>query len=167
MWWNGFLGTDATFMLDFVVCALGLVAGLQLFSIWLVKVKKLYKRHQQMQIFIGLLLLVTVIAFEIDMRLHGGWENIINKDPAHPAHVGESLIRIRFVLYIHLIFAISTPLLWIVTLLASPWKTVRPVASLKGLVQHHKILGWITTIDLGLTSITGIWFYYLAFIAKG
>jgi putative membrane protein len=28
----------------------------------------------------------------------------------------------------------------------------------------HKKLGWASTIDLTLTSITGLWFYFVAFV---
>jgi hypothetical protein len=29
----------------------------------------------------------------------------------------------------------------------------------------HKTLGWLSTIDLVLTSFTGLMFYYVAFVA--
>jgi hypothetical protein len=30
----------------------------------------------------------------------------------------------------------------------------------------HKKLGWLSTMDLLLTSVTGLMFYYMAFIAE-
>jgi hypothetical protein len=29
----------------------------------------------------------------------------------------------------------------------------------------HKTLGWASAADLTLTSVTGLWFYYAAFVA--
>ena len=78
MFRTGFLGYPTTFMLDFVVCALVLIVPLLLYSLWLVKVKRNYKAHMQFQLGLGLILLVAVTAFEVDVQMvHGGWENIV------------------------------------------------------------------------------------------
>ena len=31
----------------------------------------------------------------------------------------------------------------------------------------HKVLGWVSTLDLVLTSVTGLIFYYVAFVSRG
>ena len=65
-------------MLDFVVCALVLIVPLLLYSLWLVKVRRRFLAHKRLQIALGLILLVAVSAFEIDVQLvHGGWEKIV------------------------------------------------------------------------------------------
>jgi len=161
---DGFLGYDTTLMLDVVVCALGLVVPLLLFSLYAVKFRRLFTLHRNMQVTLGLVLLIAVAAFEVDMQLHGGWENVVNK-PEAPAlrKSGEELATVRNVLWVHLVFAISTPVLWAVTLLLA-WKRF-PNPPLPG--EHsrlHKLLGWLSTIDLTLTSITGLIFYYMAFV---
>jgi uncharacterized membrane protein YozB (DUF420 family) len=104
-----------------------------------------------------------VAAFEIDMRMHGGWEQIINKNPAAPRLTGEALEQVRTMLWIHLVFAVSTPVLWVTTLVLA-WKRFSN-PPLPGEHSHgHKKLGWLSTLDLVLTSLTGLGFYYMAFV---
>ena len=62
----------------------------------------------------------------------------------------------------HLVFAITTPFLWGTTLafalkLGSPPK---PGAHSK----LHSTLGWLSTVDITMTSVTGLAFYYFAFV---
>ncbi len=161
---NGFLGYNASFMLDVVVCALILVVPVLLASLYLVKVRRNYLWHRNLQIFLGIALLAAVSAFEVDMQIvHKGWENIVNK-PGETPLSAEMMTMVRTVLRIHLIFAISTPILWAVTLtLALKRFPSPPTPSSHSRV--HKTLGWLSTIDLVLTSFTGLMFYYVAFIA--
>lgn len=160
---DGFLGNNASLMLDVVVCALVLVVPLLLFSLYLVKFQKKYTLHRNMQVVLGLLLLVTVGAFEIDLQLvHGGWQNIVEK--RQPALTPEQIENVRHVLWVHLVFAISTPLLWAATIILALKRFDSP--PLPGPhSQLHKKLGWASTIDITLTSVTGLYWYYVAFIA--
>ncbi len=161
---HGFLGYHATFMLDLVVCALAFVLPVLAMSIYLVKVRRLFAWHRLLQIILAGVLLLTVIAFEIDVQLvHGGWQNIVQQ--ARPDIAPETLAFSHRVLSIHLLFATSTPLLWCLTLaLALHGFGNPPQPSRHSL--WHRWLGWITAVDLGLTSITGLAFYYAAFIAR-
>ncbi len=160
---HGFLGNDSSFMLDFVVCALVLVVPILVYSIWLVKFKRNFALHRLLQLLLGGILLFAVGAFEIDMRLHGGWENIINKNPDAPRLSLEQISQVRQVLYIHLIFAVSTPILWATTLLLATKRFPKPIQPGEH-SRSHKLLGWLSTIDLTLTSVTGLIFYYFAFV---
>ena len=150
-------------MLDVVVCALVLVVPVILYSLYLVKVRKHYALHAAIQTTLAVVLLLVVIAFEVDMRLHGGWENIVNPQPEAPRVMGEALAQVRTMLWVHLVFAVSTPLLWITTLTLA-WKRFAnpPQPGLHS--RAHKTLGWLSTVDLVLTSVTGLGFYYLAFV---
>ena len=160
---QGFLGYHATFMLDVVVCALVLLVPALITSIYLVKFRRQYAWHRRLQLTLAAILFLAVAAFEVDIRLHHGWENIVKE--ARPEMAAESLDFARKVLYVHLIFAISTPLLWIATIaLALPSFGNPPVPS-----RHsplHKFLGWCSAGDLALTSATGLLFYYFAFVAR-
>lgn len=161
---NGFLGYNASFMLDVVVCALVLIVPAMLYSLYLVKVRKQYRLHRNLQLTLGIVLLLAVTAFEIDIRLQGGWELIVNKLGAEPRLVGSALEHATNILWVHLIFAISTPPLWIATIVAALRKFPNPPEP-SNHSALHKRLGWLSTIDITLTSLTGLYWYYVAFVA--
>lgn len=160
---HGFLGNDASFMLDFVVCSLVLVVPWLLFSLFLVKFRNRYNTHRILQVLLGLVLLVAVTAFEVDMRLHGGWENIVNKSERQPRLTAGQLDTVRGLLRVHLIFAITTPFLWAATL-GLAWRRFSNPPTPGAHSRLHIILGWATTVDITLTSVTGLAFYYVTFI---
>jgi hypothetical protein len=160
---RGFLGYDASLMLDVVVCALVLVVPALSWSIYQVRVRRRFTLHRNSQLILAGVLLATVLLFEIDMRLQGGWEQIVNRDPANARLSGDALRQVRTMLYVHLFFAISTPILWGVTIALALRRFPNPPRP----GPHstvHKRLGWLSVMDLVLTSVTGLVFYYLAFI---
>ncbi len=160
---HGFLGYQSTFMLDFVVTALLLIVPAQLASLYLVKVRRKYVAHRNLQLLLGGVLLVAVTGFEVDVQLiHGGWETIVSE--RQPSLSTEQLYAVRQALNIHLVFAISTPLLWAATITLALRRMPRP----PGPCAHsrlHMRLGWLSVIDLVMTSATGLFFYYRAFVA--
>ncbi|QDT97079.1 hypothetical protein V144x_25500 [Gimesia aquarii] len=160
----GFLGYRSTFMLDFVVSALILIVPLLLFSLYSVKIKRNFALHKKLQILLGAVLLVAVAAFEVDVQImHGGWENIVNQreTPLTP----EQFNYVRNVLYVHLVFAVTTPLFWATTLFLALRRIPNPPAPCAHSSLHKK-LGWISTIDITLTSLTGLFWYYTAFVSS-
>ena len=161
---NGFLGYNASFMLDVVVCALVAVVPVLAYGIRLAKQGR-YLAHRNLQLALAAVLLVTVAAFEIDLQLiHRGWVNVVNKPGEAARLTGEQLAFVRQVLWVHLVFAISTPLLWAVTIGLALRRFPSP--PVPGPHSHlHKKLGWLSTLDLTATSVTGLIFYYFAFIA--
>ncbi len=161
---DGFLGFGASFMLDVVVCALVLVVPTLACSLYLVKVKRDYLWHRNLQLTLGIVLLAAVGAFEVDLQIvHDGWESIVqSREPKlEPAR----LETVRRVLWVHLVFAISTPLLWAVTIGLALKRMPSPPAPCPHSLWHRR-LGWISTIDLVLTSITGLAFYAVAFVFR-
>lgn len=164
MWTHGFLGFDASFMLDVVMVALLLLVPVQFWSIRLARSRR-FALHKTVQLALAGILLLAVGAFEVDLQLlHGGWENVVNKDPDSPRLAGENLQFVRRVLWVHLVFAVSTPVLWAATIVLALRRMPDPPAPCPHSPLHRK-LGWASVIDLVLTSITGMIFYYLAFIA--
>ncbi len=162
---DGFLGYDTTLMLDVVITALLVLIPMLAFSIYQVKVRHRFVLHARMQLALAIVLLLAVAAFEIDVQfVHGGWEQIVNKDPAHPRLTGEALESVRRVLWIHLAFAISTPVLWATTIVLALRRFPRPISP-GDHSSTHKTLAWLATLDLVGTSLTGLWFYYAAFVA--
>ena len=162
---NGFLGNDASFMLDVVVCALVAIVPALLFSIFLVKVRRNYLWHRNIQVTLGVVLLLTVSAFEVDLQLvHGGWKNIVIGARGADWLRTADFDLVQKVLWVHLVFAVSTPILWAVTTVLALRRFPSPPTP----GDHsplHKKLGWASAIDITLTSVTGLLFYYLAFIA--
>lgn len=162
---DGFLGNRASLMLDFVVVALVIVVPILLASLYEVKVRRNYRRHRTLQLLLAGILLAAVTAFEVDLHLvQGGWRNVLAKQS--PALSESELATVQQVLRIHLIFAITTPILWAVTLVLA----LRGFGSQVSPGPHsrvHSVLGWTSTIDLVLTSVTGLAFYYVAFIHRG
>ena len=160
---TGFLGYPTTFMLDFVVCALIVIVPLLLWSLWLVRFRRNYSAHKRLQIALGLILLAAVTAFEVDMRLHGGWQNILAQQQLAEAAFNAKIAEVRPWLYLHLVFAVSTPLLWATTItLALQRFGANPAPGKHS--RLHKTLGWASAIDVSLTSVTGLIFYYVAFV---
>lgn len=160
---DGFLGYRTSFMLDFVVVALILIVPILVYSLYVVKVQHKYVLHRNLQLLLGIILLVAVGLFEIDLQLvQGGWAKVVSKRPT--PLTAEQLNFVQTVLRVHLIFAISTPFLWAATIVLA----MRRMPSPPGPSAHsrlHKSLGWISTIDIVLTSVTGLIFYYFAFVA--
>jgi putative membrane protein len=161
---NGFLGYNATFMLDLVVCALVLVVPVLATSIFLVKIQRNYVWHRRLQLFLAAVLLFAVAAFELDVQVvHHGWQNIVRQ--ARPEISPADFAFVRDILCVHLIFAISTPFLWAVTIgLALPRFGNPPAPSTHS--RWHKRLGWTSAADLAMTSVTGLLFYYFAFVNR-
>ena len=149
-------------MLDFVVTALVLIVPVLLVSLYLVKVRRNYATHRNLQLALASVLLVTVIAFEIDIRAHGGWRAIVGA--RRIPHSPEQLETVKRTLYVHLVFAISTPLLWGRTIFLALKRIPTPPVPCNH-SRLHKTLGWLSVIDLVSTSATGLLFYYRAFIA--
>ena len=176
---DGFLGTRASLMLDVVFLAMFALLPVLAGSIWLVRYRRQFAWHKRIQIALAVVLGVTVLLFEVDMRQHGWRERAIESpyysSPAEPGHVAEFLfVRVLqfeqppgwvdVSLSVHLVFAVSTAFVW-------GWVVVRALLKFPAPPEpgahsaSHKRWGWVAATDLALTSLTGWVFYYLAFAA--
>jgi membrane-associated HD superfamily phosphohydrolase len=150
-------------MLDFVVVALVLIVPILIFSLYTVKIRKNFLLHRNLQLLLGIVLLVAVALFEVDLRMQGGWQAVVNK--GDPKLTPEKMTFVARLLYVHLVFAISTPVMWITTIgLALNRFSNPPQPGPHS--RWHKTLGWLSTIDITLTSVTGLAFYYMAFVNR-
>lgn len=159
---RGFLPfSRATIMFDVVAVALVGLVPLLLWSITLAR-RGRYRAHKRVQLGLGLTLLATVGLFEVDVqstKLHmaGGWRALTLESPFHGAAIDRLLV-------VHLCFATTTAVLWIlVTLHALTTFSNPPAPGPRSGI--HKWLGWASTIGLCVTTLTGWTFYYMAFIA--
>lgn len=159
---TGFLGTRGSLMLDVVFLAMFAVLPLLALSIYLVKQKQ-YGLHKLINLILGVVLLIAVLAFEIDMRFFTEWEDLAKDSPYFDQqHKWTSVAGIALI--IHLCFAVPTPLLWIYVIVQALRKFPSP--PLPGTHSpSHARFAWLATGGMLMTAITGGIFYYLAFVA--
>ena len=154
---NGFLGTRASLMLDVVFLAMFAVIPVMSCSIWLVKYRRRFLLHKRIQITLGIVLLVTVAAFEADMLING-WDHRAFAPPAT-----EPAAKVYYMLYVHLVFAVSSALLWIWVIVQAQRKFPQPPAPC-AYSSRHIFWARIAAIDMTCTAVTGWTFYAMAFV---
>ncbi len=154
----GFLPSSrATLILDLIVVAMALVIPIMLYSLAAVRRLKNYERHKFIQIGLGLILGLAIIAFEIDMRLNG-WRHLAEASPFYETWVFPAL-------YVHLACAVPTLLLWVYTIsMALKQQIIRPLAGQPRF--RHKLFGRLSAYSMMATALTGWLFYWLAFMAR-
>ncbi|MFM7183407.1 MAG: DUF420 domain-containing protein [Planctomycetota bacterium] len=161
---DGFLGTRASLGMDVVlVCLLALLPVLAR-SIALVR-RGRYAAHRRLQLFIAAALLAAIVVFEVDIRLFSDWRlraagGAAWGGAANPWWPAGVLVALG----IHLVFAISTLVLWIWVV----WEAVRRFPSPPTPGSHgprHRAMARLAAADLALTAVTGSVFYWLAFVA--
>lgn len=158
---DGFLGTRASLMLDVVALAMVIVLPLLGVSVYLVKFRRRYALHKKIQLILGIVLLVVVGLFEFDMRI-GGWSHRAEASP-YAGHEG-STDWVFVTLAIHLFFAVTAALLWIVVIARALVNFPKPPAPSAHSAWHRRF-GAAAAIDMACTAVSGWVFYYLAFVA--
>ena len=152
---TGFLPFRGSIMLDVVFIAMFAIIPVLLVSVALVK-RKQFRWHRNVQIVTAIVLLLAVIAFEVDMRFVTNWQELAEKSSLYAACYP--------LLYLHLLFAIPTPFLWAVIIIGA-LRNFDQNFQAPHYRERHRVLGWC---GIGLmlgTAITGIVFYVAAFIA--
>jgi len=158
--WPGFLGTRGSFMLDVVFAAMFLVVPAMFWSIQQAR-RGRYELHRWVQTSLGIVLGVAVLAFEVDMRIHG-WQD--RAEPSAFWRAGAWNDAIDYSLVVHLAFAIPNTLLWAVTLVQA-WRHFPRPAVPNAYSRRHRVWAWLTVVFMTMTALTGWVFYYLAFVA--
>ena len=151
---KGFLGTPAPFMMDLVVVSLIAVIPILIFSIAQAK-KGAYQLHKKCQVALAIVLLITVVLFELEMRFAGGIKNLIDPE--------RYTLTFRIYLWFHIAIAISTLVLWATTI----YKALKNFDGQKMAHHHlrqHRKLGLYSTLSLLSTSVTGWGVYYWSFL---
>ncbi len=153
----GFLPTRGSIMIDFVFLAMFGIILILGTSIYLVRYRRMYEVHKWIQITTGIVLLLAVLAFEVDMRFFTNWQAL-----AEPSSFG--MATVKGLLYFHLLFAIPTPLLWIFVIWHGLTKFPNPAAP-SPYSNTHIFWARLAAIGMLLTAVTGWVFYYAAFVA--
>ena len=159
---DGFLGTRASFMLDVVFLAMLAIVPVLCWSVYLVRYRRNYALHKRVQLVTGLILLVAVVAFEVDVRFLSDWEV---RAALSPYYQSSGWSTVWTALSIHLLFAVPTPLIWAVVIIRALKQFPNPPEP-TGHGQTHRRWGYLAVVGMILTAITGWVFYYLAFVAS-
>ncbi|MFM9025866.1 MAG: cytochrome b6-f complex subunit PetN [Planctomycetaceae bacterium] len=153
---DGFLGTRASLGMDVVLVGLVALLPVLAWSIALVR-RGRYAAHKSLQLFIVAALAAAILVFEIDIRLVSDWKPRAAASPWWPGGVLAAL-------GIHLVFAVTTFGLWVwVVWEALARFPVPPAPAAHG--PRHRRLARLAAIDLACTAVTGLVFYWLAFVA--
>lgn len=143
----GFLGTRAPFFMDFVTLIVALLPFLVALAISFAR-RKNYKAHSYAQVFIFAFSVIVLFYFEFGVRLGGGFDSFMKG-----SHVSHDYAL--FVLIFHIIISLITIVFWGIAIFMAK--------KLLQLGKHRKV-GLITFIGVVLTSLTGIWVYFLMFV---
>ncbi|MCA9240077.1 MAG: DUF420 domain-containing protein [Planctomycetales bacterium] len=153
---EGFLGFRGSLMLDVVVVAMVVVLAVMAWSVLQVRSGR-FEIHKWTQVVLTSVLMLAVLAFEIEMRLFG-WE-----DRAAGQIGGKAEPLVWNVLYAHLIFAVSSFFLWpivVVRALRNFPRPPRPGEHSRG----HLFWARLAAVCMTVTAITGWLFYYVGFV---
>jgi putative membrane protein len=177
---DGFLGTRASITLDLVFTAMFAVVPVMAWSIWLVKRRRRWELHKRMQLGLLAALGVAIVLFEIDMRFVSGWRERAMPSPYYESVESAGPVwswlcltlcgmeRVPGWVYrglvIHLVFAVSTTVLWVWTAWGALRHFPKPPAP-NEYSASHRFWGWLAAADMVTTALTGWTFYWLAFVA--
>lgn len=156
---DGFLvpfGSRASLGMDVVLVGLLALLPVLAWSIAAVRAGR-YGLHKRLQLFIVAALALAIVVFELDIRIFSDWRERARPSPFWPAGV-------LWALGIHLVFAITTFVLWTwVVWEALTRFSVPPVPGTHG--PRHRRMARLAALDLAATAVTGTIFYWLAFVA--
>lgn len=147
-------------MLDVVFLAMFAVVPALAVSIGLVK-RSNFALHKTLQLALGAVLLIAVVAFEVDMRFFTDWRT---RAAASPHFQDDGWNSVWISLAIHLTFAVPTLVLWIAVISLALRRFPTPPQPCAHSALHSQ-LGWLATVGMTLTAVTGWVFYWLAFVA--
>jgi len=143
----GFFGTRAPFFMDIVTLIVALLPLLVSGAIMLAR-NKHYKAHSYAQILIFAVSVIVVGYFEYGVRVSGGFDVFMEG----------SLVPYTYalvVLIFHIAVATVTLVIWATTIF-----TAKKMLKL----NKHRRMGLITFFGVVLTSLTGIWVYFIMFV---
>ena len=146
-------------MLDVVFLAMFAVIPAMGLAIYLVKFQHRYTSHKRIQLVLAVVLLLAITAFEVDMQYVSGWRERAKDSPYYNDWVFYSL-------NVHLVFAVSTALLWVFVIVQALRKIPVP-AGPSAYSRRHAVWGWLAAVDMLCTAVTGWIFYWLAFVVTG
>lgn len=149
--------TRAPLMIEIVSLAMILLGPLTALGAQLAK-KGHWLIHKRIMSTVGLILLISVTLFEIQIRSFG-WRDAAKESPYFETWVFPAL-------WIHLPIAIVTSIAWILTMREAIMTFALKPRPHGTLGAKHKFFGKIAVLGTQLTWLTGWIFFYLAFMAS-
>ena len=147
MFSQGFFGTRAPFFMDLVTLIVALLPLLVASAIYLAKTKR-YKAHSYAQIAIFAVSVIVLGYFETGVRMVGGFDAFMEDS-------GVSHNYAFIVLVFHIAVSVITLIIWSTTIFMAK-KQIK--------LGKHKKAGLMTFAGVVMTSLTGIWVYFLLFV---
>ncbi|OHD96396.1 MAG: hypothetical protein A3E21_06855 [Sulfurimonas sp. RIFCSPHIGHO2_12_FULL_36_9] len=147
MFGAGFFGTRAPFFMDLVTLIVSLLPFLVAIAISFAR-NKHYKVHAYLQIFIFAFSVIVLTYFEYGVRVSGGFNTFMQGS-------GVSHDYAFIVLIFHIIVSVIALIVWGSTI----FRVKKQLQSGK-----HRKAGLVTFGGVILTSLTGIWVYFLMFV---
>ena len=159
---SGFLPGRASLSLDLIVVAMLFVLVALGFSVYSVRWRYRYRRHKFIQLATAASLVMLLLLFEVDIHFIDDWTLRADASPYFEAATRTGLVV--YALAVHLVFATTTLVLWLVVIGAALTKFPAPPCA-GDHSRFHRRWGRIAAIDMVLTTLTGWFFYWLAFVA--
>jgi hypothetical protein len=154
---QGFLGTRADLLFDIIVVSLILIVPLLIYSLYLVRVKKDYVTHKNIQVGVSIVVAIVLVLFEMNLYFTGGVEQLLVGSSYQGTSIMDTIMKV------HLFFSISTAILWPVVLISALVKMPKPPRPTPD-SKRHRILGWIAFFDMIGTGVTGVIVYAFIFV---
>lgn len=152
----GFIpGSRASLTIDLLAASMLLVVPMLTTALVFAR-RRRYLAHKRTQLALSTLLLVVIALFEIEVRRFG-WIDLAAASPYYDS-------ALRPVLAVHLTAAITTTLLWTVTLVLALRRFPSPPKPGPHSAQHRR-LARCAALGMYLTSVTGWTFFWVAFVA--
>jgi len=153
---NGFIpGSRGSLMMDVIVTAMLVVLPGLALGIGRAK-RRNFLGHKRVQVTLAAALALTVVAFELEVRLVG-WRHLAAPSPYYDTTLFPLLT-------LHICFAATTSIMWVVTVVHALRHFAKPPVPGRASPMHRQ-LGLATAVITAVTACTGWVFYWMAFVA--
>ena len=154
----GFLGSRADMLIDIVTLSFIVVLPLLIISWRLVRVKRNFRQHRNLQLALGITLAIVVAIFEYDLAASGGIFEL-TKDSAY-----KGTLLLNGTIYVHTAFAVASAIVWVGLIGFSLFRFPNPPAP-GAFSGTHRTWGRIGMVTMMLAGATALPLYYLGFVA--
>jgi putative membrane protein len=156
---QGFFGTRADILMDLVIVAFIIILPVLTIS-WSKARQKKYPQHRGIQLWLGSILGVAVILFEVDLKMSGGMAELTKDSPYFDTALLNGWI------YGHTLVAILTTIIWVVLIIMSLRRFGNP-PSPNDFSGKHRFWGRTGMTTMFITGVSAFPLYYYGFWVVG